>query len=740
MKKILSWSVLALSACAVADEGQWQPHQIKELQHEFTRVGISLPAKQVASLDQYPMNAVVGLGGCSASFVSAQGLVVTNHHCAYGAIANNSTPQNNLIKNGFLAKELKDELPGGPRQRVYITEEVTDVSQQVLGNLGDLAGKARFDAISAQRKAIIKECESSPIYRCSVSSFHHGMEYFLLKQLMIKDVRLVYAPSDAVGNFGGDIDNFEYPRHVGDFTFIRAYVGPDGKPADYHKDNVPYKPVSHLKISAAGVKKGDGIIVAGYPGRTSRYKLASEIDFAGKWHYPTQVEMYLKTLDAIASATKGQPDLAVKYASTVKSINNRMKKRQGLMDGFKVTDIHGIKLAQEQQLLNWFGQDADRQTFLSAHQQLTVLLEQSQHHTKQRFYLSYAKNSRLLDAASRLYRLAKESEKPDAQREIGYQTRDINRIKSGLKRLKTRFAPTVDSDIWGMSIGQYLAQDSDIQSAELNQALGLSQSATEQQIRAVLASLYSNTSLDDYDSRLNWIGKSVAEFERSDDAFIKLAISLYDLNLKLENEQKELSGKLAQYRPEYMRGVIAYNRDLGKPVYPDANSTLRVSYGTVDGYPAKDGVYKTPFTSLEGLAAKVTGKAPFIAPLKLVDAIKKRDYGQYEQATLTRQTPSQWHCKLFTCNKTVPQPFNSVPVNFLSSADTTGGNSGSPVLNGQGNLVGLNFDSTYESITKDWYFNAKITRAIHVDIRYMLWLMEHVDGAENVIAEMDIIK
>lgn len=740
MKKIISWSLLVLATGAVADEGQWQPHQIKDLQHEFSRVGIVLPAEQVSSLDQYPMNAVVGLGGCSASFVSNQGLVVTNHHCAYGAIANNSTPENNLIEQGFLAKSMSEELPGGPQQRIYITEEVTDVTNQVLGDLDGLNGKARYDAIQSQRKAIIKQCESDPAYRCSVSSFHHGMEYFLLKQLMIKDVRLVYAPSDSVGNFGGDIDNFEYPRHVADFTFIRAYVGKDGKPANYSKDNVPFKPKSHLKVSAKGVKKGDGIIVAGYPGRTSRYKLASEIDFAGKWHYPTQVEMYTKTLETIAQATSENSADQVKYSSTVKSINNRMKKRKGLMDGFKATDIHGIKLEQEKQLLAWFEKDDEREAYSQAHDKLSQLLAQSQSNAQRDFYFGYAKNASLLSAASRLYRLAKESEKPDAQREIGYQARDINRIKSRLNRLKTRFVPTVDQQVWQMYLSQYLAQDKAIQVAAFNQALGVSGAMNSEQLKEHIATFYANTKLADAQTRLDWIGKSVSDFEQSDDAFIKLAVALYPSNIEFENERKEMAGQLAQARPLYMKGVIAYNRSLGKPVYPDANSTLRISFGSVDGYPAKDGVYKTPFTSLEGLLAKVTSEKPFTAPLKLVQAIKAKDYGLYKQVTLDKPSHSSWHCKLFTCAKAQQTEFNSVPVNFLSSADTTGGNSGSPVMNAYGDLVGLNFDSTYESITKDWYFNQRITRAIHVDIRYMLWLMKHVDGADNVIEEMDIVE
>lgn len=728
-----------LSFGALADEGQWQPHQIKNLQHEFDRIGMELSAAQVSSLDQYPMNAVVGLGGCSASFVSNQGLVVTNHHCAYGAIANNSTPENNLIKKGFLAKTTSDELPAGPRQRIYITQDVTDVSAAVLDELGDLSGKARFDAIEKKRKALIKACEVSDDFRCSVRSFHHGMEYFLLKQLMIKDVRLVYAPPDSLGNFGGDIDNYEYPRHVADFTFIRAYVDKKGNSANYSKDNIPFTPKSFLTVNAGGVKKGDGVILAGYPGRTSRYKLASEIDFAGRWSYPAQVAMYNKTLDKIAAATWNKPSLEVKYSSTVKSINNRMKKRKGLMDGFKVTDIHGIKLAQEQALLTWINEDSSREKYLLVHEQLSQLLAEKQANAKRDFYAGYATQSSLLRAATRLYRLAKENEKPDSERESGYQSRDVNRIKSGLKRLKTRFDANVDQQLWQLYIREYLNQGESVHVQSLYEALSLTQKMSDQDIAKQLSTIYKNSALADYDTRLSWIGKSVQAFEASDDAFIKLAIALYDSTMKAETKSKEMTGKLAQIRPQYMQAIIAFNRSLGKPVYPDANGTLRITYGTVDGYPAADGVYKTPFTSLEGLAAKATGVAPFDAPAPLLLAIQKRDYGRYKQQHVEQQFPSKWHCKLFGCNQRVLNEFNSVPVNFLSSADTTGGNSGSPVMNARGELVGLNFDSTYESITKDWYFNPRITRAIHVDVRYMLWLMEHVHGADNLINEMKIV-
>ena len=297
------WSVLTTilltPAVLLADEGQWQPHMLKDLQGQLDSRGIRIPAAQLADLSQYPMNAMVSLGYCSASFVSKEALVITNHHCAYGAIQQNSTKEHNLIAKGFLAKAKAEELPAGPQERLYITEQMLDVTAQVTGVLAaDLSPAARYAAIENQRKMLIKDCETDANYRCSVVSFHHGLQYFLLKQLMIQDVRLVYAPPESVGNFGGDIDNYEYPRHTGDFAFLRGYVGKDGKPAAYSVDNVPYQPKSFLKVNVNGVRAGDGILLAGYPGKTSRYRLAlapyTAIPGSPRWYADaTKIRLYM---------------------------------------------------------------------------------------------------------------------------------------------------------------------------------------------------------------------------------------------------------------------------------------------------------------------------------------------------------------------------------------------------------------------------------------------------------------
>ena len=284
--------VTAIGASSVADEGMWQPHQLPDLSDQLLELGLEINPENLSRLDQFPMNAVVSLGGCSASFVSPQGLVVTNHHCVYGSVQYNSTPENNLLVDGFLAKQLNEEIPTAPGTRVYVTEEVSDVTADVLaGVTAATSGIERYNRIEANRKSLIADCESTGNHRCGVSSFHQGLEYFLIKRLEVRDVRLVYAPATSIGKYGGDIDNWMWPRHTGDFAFYRAYVGPDGLPADPAEDNVPYAPDHWLQIGADGVSPGDFVMVPGFPGRTSRSRLSDEVINAIEFSYPRRVEI-----------------------------------------------------------------------------------------------------------------------------------------------------------------------------------------------------------------------------------------------------------------------------------------------------------------------------------------------------------------------------------------------------------------------------------------------------------------
>ncbi len=730
---LLSSGIVLASSAAFADEGQWQPYQMPSIADKLSERGIKIPAKQLADLTQYPMNAVVGLGYCTASFVSPQGLVVTNHHCAYRAIQYNSKKEHNYIADGFLANSKNQEPSAGPNERLYITEAVTDVSKAITASLSQ-DPLIRYEEIQSNRKSLIKECESDENYRCSVRSFHSGLEYYLIKQLIIRDVRLVYAPPMNVGAFGGDVDNYEYPRHSGDFTFLRAYVGKDGQPAAYSKDNVPFTPKSYLKINADGVKAGDGVFVAGYPGSTSRYRLTSELQFASDWIYPTLASRYQLRIDTIEAMGDADGEIEIKYAGTLASMANRMKKYNGLLDGFKATDITGIKQTREDDFLTWLAADNTYQTYQTQFDQLETLLDKKRINMQTRHYFENAQSSDLLSAANKLYRLAKEKTKPDSEREEGYQERDTKMFKARLKRIDSSFDITVDKTLWQQDLQAYMAQEHRV--AALDAMLSGDDNLAS--LSDKLDGLYTLTTLTDQDKRLAWMNASTTAFETSSDPFIRLAVALYDTNMAQEKEKKTLLGELSQARPGYMKAIIAYNKANGWPVYPDANGTLRITYGMVDGYQSRDALYKQPFTRLEGITAKHTGTEPFNAPQKVLDAIKEQRYGSHKVASVI-EDPSSWICKLFSCLDK-PEEFNSVPVNFLSSVDTTGGNSGSPVFNGNGELVGLNFDSTYEAITKDWFFNPTITRAVHVDIRYILWMMDEVDHADNLIEELDLVR
>ena len=698
-------ALLGAATAAFADEGQWQPHQLPQLSSELKRIGITMPASKLADLSKHPMSAMVSLGGCSASFVSPDGLVVTNHHCAYGAIQRNSTPEQNYIVNGFLAKTRAEELPGGPNTLIYVTEKVENVTKRVLDGLSPtLSGSERHALVAARVKALIAECETDKSTRCSVPAFHRGLEYYRIKQLMIRDVRLVHAPSDRIGNFGGDIDNYEWPRQTGDYSFLRAYVGKDGRPADPSPDNVPYRSKDFLVVSAEGLKNGDPILLAGYPGRTSRYKLPSEIRFARDVDFPAKAATITADLATIAAATQGNPAWDVRYASVAKSLNNVLKKTQGLMDGFARKDIAAIKDVQDAEFRTWQQSHAGANKNLLT--ELDAVIARDMALQRQEAAWNEATHSDLLKSARTLYRLALERQKPDAEREGGYQERDLSFIKARLTRLEQSFVPSVDEARYKAALARYARIDGAVRPQGLDALL-----PTE----AALPAMYRSSELADTPKRLAWIGKDPQAFRASNDPFIALAVRLHDAGMALENGRNEIDGNLERVIPQTMAAVIAFKTSQGKPVYPDANSTLRVTYGTVSPYSPRDGLLKGPFTTVEGILEKETDKDPFIVPAALKQAIQGKRYGVFKDKAL-----------------------GTVPVNFLSSADTTGGNSGSAVMNGRGELVGLNFDSTYESITKDWYFDTAITRAIHVDIRYMLWVMKEVDHADNLLKEMTI--
>lgn len=718
MKKWLLSVAVAASFASHADEGMWQPHQLPAMADELKAKGLEIDAKSISKLTEFPMNAVISLGGCTASFVSPKGLVVTNHHCAYGSIQYNSTAEKNLLQDGFLAKTFADELPAAPGSRVYVTEEVTNVTERVNAGLENKTGREFYQGVENQEKALVAECEKDEGYRCQVYSFHGGLEYYLVKQLEIRDVRLVYNPAGSVGKYGGDVDNWMWPRHTGDFSFYRAYVSKTGKPAEFSTDNVPYEPKSFLKVSAKGVSEGDFVMVAGYPGRTNRYRTANEVQNQFEWAYPEGKMLRERFIEIIKETAPEGSDERIKYESQIAGLANYAKNFTSMIEFYGKSTMLADRKAREAELAAWIAKDSSREAkYGKTLSELDALIAKSKAHQERDMILSYIGNTTMVPTATNLYRLAHEKQLPDMQREPGFQDRDMTRFKASMERIDRRYAPSVDKAVLLDMLKRYAALPEAQRLPAMDKAFGIDKKVNEAKLAKTLDKMYAKTELGNKDVRLAWMEKSVDDFKASKDPFIQFAVAMYDTNMSEEKKEKELDGELMKVRPQYMDAIIAYNREQGKPVYADANSSLRVTVGHVKGYEPKDGLLAKPFTRLEGIVQKDTGVDPFDAPKKQLELIKQKQYGDFYVKAI-----------------------DSVPVNFLSTLDTTGGNSGSPTLNGRAELVGLLFDGVYESIIGDWAYDDNINRSIQVDSRYMLWVMKYLDNADNLLAEMEIVK
>ncbi len=711
--------ILLVSGAAFAGEGMWVSQQLPEIAEPLKQAGLELDPAQLSRLTGHPMGAVVSLGGCTGSFVSPEGLVITNHHCAYGAIQLNSTPQKNLIAEGFNAATLADEVTAGPNARVYVTEEIRDVTDRVLAAQKDAKdGLARQKAIEAAQKALIADCEAGGGYRCNVYAFFGGLTWRLFKQLEIKDVRLVYAPPLGIGNFGGEVDNWMWPRHTGDFSFLRAYVGRDGRPAPFAGDNVPYRPKHHLKIAAEGLEAGDFAMVAGYPARTYRYALAEEFDDTATWTYPTQIAQFKDVIGLLEAAGSKDKDVEIKYASQVKGLYNYLKNMQGQLEGFEKAGTSAAKRRDEAAVLDWLKSRGEAgRPALEAHAALLELNAAKRATRERDSVTSWLGGTGLLATAAKLYRLSIERGKPDAEREPGYQLRDEADIEGWLKQLERRYDAGADRKLVAYWLGRYVALPKAQRVPEIDAWLGgnLEPDESGAAIDKTLDALYAGTKLGATDARLKWFKADRKAIEASGDSALKVARLLMPFILRNEETRKQQGGDDARWRPPYLQAVIDYNKTRGRAVYPDANSSLRITFGKVEGYSPRPGTTLPPFTKLEQIAGKATGTEPFDAPQAELDAIEAGRHGGRESKAL-----------------------GTVPVNFTSSLDITGGNSGSPTLNARGELVGLVFDMNWESVASNWLFNPELTRCIHLDIRYALWVMEQVGPAPRLLEEMAV--
>jgi len=714
-------SALALAGVALrADEGMWMPQQIPQLAAKLKSMGFEGDPRAFADLTGQPMGAVVSLGGCTASFVSPDGLIVTNHHCVTGALQYNSTPERDLLADGYLAKTREDELQNAPGARVLVTTRVTDVTAAITGNLDPkLTDRQRYDAIDRRLKERVAVCEKGGGVRCSVPSFFEGLKYFEIEQLEIPDVRLVYAPAEGIGVFGGETDNWRWPRHTGDWSFYRAYVGRDGKPAAYSKDNVPYHPKHWLTVAAGGVKPGDLVFVVGYPGRTQRHQTYAEVKATTEWAMPRAIRNAEEQLAIIEKLTKQDKGIALKVAGRIQGLNNGLTNTKGVLEGLVKGGSLERKLQAERALADWIAADPGRRQQYGEVLPAMQALHEASLKTRERnaALAGLSGASVYLNAAQTLYRLSLQRPKRDIDRDQGFQERDWSRLRAAQERLQRTIDPTVDRALlsWAMGKAASLPDGQRIEPLDTLAGLrpGMSHAEASQAIDKYLNGLYAGTRLADQDVRIGLLEKSTAELKASNDPFIELAAALEPLNESIREAAKDLAGAYAKLRPRYMEAMLAR---AGGLVAPDANSTLRVTFGQVKGVRARDGLFYEPQTTLEGIVEKHTGEGEFNAPKAQLHAIEALRGGA--------KTPYL-----------VPE-LGDVPVNFLSTVDTTGGNSGSPTLNARGELVGLLFDGTYESVASDYLFEPVKTRSIHVDSRYMLWTMSEVDGAGHLVKEM----
>ncbi|MCA9622166.1 MAG: S46 family peptidase, partial [Myxococcales bacterium] len=563
--------------------GMWMPSQLADQADTLKRLGLALPPEALTDPMAHPLGAVVYLGGCSASFVSPEGLIITNHHCAQGALQLNSTPEDNILEKGFVAKTRAEERSNGPSERVFVTQKFTDVTARVRAGLeAEKDDNARHDLVEAREKAIVSECEEGrPDIRCSVVSYFGSETMTLVEQLEIRDLRLVYAPPEGVGNFGGEIDNWRWPRHAGDFTFFRAYVDKDGKPADYSPDNVPYRPRHHLQIADQPLEQGDLVFVAGYPAMTSRLRTADEVKETVEWYYPRVVQLtddYIALLEKLSQKSEA---LAIKSGRLLRGLNNWRTNTKGMLDGLVKGGLEEQKAEQEKALLAWAAQQPEHAEAAAA---LARLGEDYRKYRGERD--ADAANQEavrfnfLLRAARTIVKMAEERPKPDAERDPAYQARNHRDIEQEQAARQKTYDPELDRALLELAVAR--AARVEPRPAVIDLVVGKGEPATPEAIAAAVARLYAGTTLDKLDTRLRLLREATtAELTRSRDPLIQLALALHPVLEAIDRRDEGYVGALYLDRPVFARALRAF---VGGKLAPDANRTLRVTYGTVRGY------------------------------------------------------------------------------------------------------------------------------------------------------------
>lgn len=672
-------------------EGKWTPEQVLQLDRAWLkRQGLELPVTRLWDPQRGTglLAAAVNIGGCSAGFVSSTGLILTNHHCLFALLQEHSRPGRDLIANGFLARSLEEELPGRTA-RVTVPRKFTDVTQPVLSAVpAGASDLARQQSIENKQKELVAACEQKPGARCRVAAFDGGLQYVLIESFELADVRLVYAPPRAIGEYGGETDNWMWPRHTGDFAMARAYL--NGR---------PYQPEFHFQISRAGVKPGEFVMVLGYPGRTLRSLTAAEMALQRDGWFALRAEVYFEWIRLLEEASRGNEGGAIAVASTLKSLNNAAKNARGQLAGLARGRIIARQEDEEKAVVAWAAGRPEFQPAVQARAGLKALAEARRRTARRDFLFQVIPNGALaLRHATQLVRLAAQRAKPDMQRDPDYMERELPRLQARLERDQKSFFRPADEALFRSWVELALKLEPDARIAAVDRAFPPGRAA------GLVARLYAETRVTDPAERLRMFSESEQQLRARHDPLLDFAFALDQELRAFDATMRRHDGAVTRLRPLWRKAVLAH---AGRPVAPDANGTLRVSFAHVKGYSPREAVEYLPQTTLAGMLEKCTGAEPFALPPALLDEARSAD-------------PAK------------------VPLNFLADADTTGGNSGSPTLNGRGELVGLNFDRVWENVANDFGYNPEVARNVNVDIRFLLWLLEHVDQARNLLAELGL--
>lgn len=697
-----------------ADEGMWLPMLIKRLQYrDLQKMGLQLTAEEIYSVNHSSLkDAIVSLGGfCTAEMVSPNGLMLTNHHCGYDAIREHSTVENDILTNGFWAKSYAEEKPN-PGLYASFLVRMEDVTDRILPALEGIDSEmARKAKIAELGEAISKEAEEGTHYNARVKSFFAGNEFYLFVYETFHDVRLVGAPPSSIGKFGGNTDNWMWPRQTGDFSIFRVYTGPDGNPAQYSEENIPLKPKHFLPISLAGFEEGDFSMVMGYPGRTHRYLTSYGVKQAIELKNPTIVSIRDAKLDVLRKAMDADDAVRLKYASKFAQIANYWKYYIGQTEQLKRNEVIETKEELEARFQKWANSSPELK---AKYGDVLNMLKRSYALTDTNIVSGqYVVEAGLLGADAVLfsYRMGKKLE-AYMKMESGPKKDDM---KDDLKVTAAEFFESInlptDKKLFAVTNKMYAKNVPTTQLPTYLKELGDKYYGKWDKYAD---KVYKKSIFTDK-TRLNDFIENPNTSDLDKDPMFAISSDLFDIYRGRSAANSEASELHAKGMRLFEAGLQKMMPD--KNFYPDANSTMRVSFGSIASYSPRDGVTYNYFTTLEGVMEKADSTdSEFIVPDKLVELYREKDYGQYADEDGTMH------------------------VNFLSTNDITGGNSGSPVMNGKGELIGIAFDGNWEAMSGDINFEETVQRTISVDIRYVLFIIDKYGGATNLIEEMTLVK